>query len=328
MKGRAISLISGGLDSVISTKLIMEQDIEVIGLHFTSIFQNKRESHRGLMAKKSAEELGIKLIIKEKGIDYIQLIMNPSHGYGKNMNPCIDCRIYMLKKAKEVMLEEGANFLVTGEVLGQRPMSQRRDAINLIEKKSGLKGLILRPLSAKLFPPTIPEEQKMVDREKLLDVAGRSRAVQFDLVHKYSLKEFSLPGGGCLLTDPIFSKKLKDLLDHHSDVTMTDIELLTIGRHFRIDENTKIIVGRDKGENERLSMFKEGYTFITPLNFTGPSAIIKGNPDILKIELAAKIIGHYSKNKEKKIVVRINNRQNLECILNENILEYLERYRI
>ncbi|HOJ43771.1 MAG TPA: hypothetical protein PK800_06590, partial [Syntrophorhabdaceae bacterium] len=294
------------MDSVISTRLIMDQDIEVIGLHFTSLFQNKRESQKGLMAKKSAEELGIRLIIKEKGMDYIDLIMSPSHGYGKNMNPCIDCRIYMLNKAKEVMLQEGAEFLITGEVLGQRPMSQRRDAINLIEKKSGLKGLILRPLSAKLFPPTVAEQKGLVDRSRLLDIAGRSREIQFAMVEKYKLKEFSLPGGGCLLTDPIFSKKLKDLKTHQSEITMKDIELLTIGRHFRIDEKTKIILGRNKKENERLSLLKEGFTYVAPFDFSGPSALIKGEIDKSTIEIAANLIGHYSKKKDEKITVIID----------------------
>ncbi|MCX7965583.1 MAG: hypothetical protein N2596_03030 [Syntrophorhabdaceae bacterium] len=328
MKVKAISLISGGLDSVVSTKLIMDQGIEVIGLHFISIFQNKRESLRGLMAKKSAEELGIRLITKEKGMDYLHLIVNPSHGYGKNMNPCIDCRIYMLKKAKEIMDEEGASFLITGEVLGQRPMSQRREAINLIEKKSGLKGLILRPLSAKLFPLTIPEEKGLIDRSRLLDIAGRSRHVQFELVQRYNIKEFSLPGGGCLLTDPIFSKKLKDLMKYHREFTMTDIELLTIGRHFRINEKTKIIVGRDKKENERLNSLKEGYTFITPINFPGPSAVIMGEVDTSIIELAANIIGHYSKSKEEKIILKINNNVYLEYKLKKDIASLLEEYKI
>ncbi|HOP85658.1 MAG TPA: 7-cyano-7-deazaguanine synthase [Syntrophorhabdaceae bacterium] len=328
MKTKAISLISGGLDSVVSTKLIMDQGIEVIGLHFTSVFQNKMKSQRGLMAKKSAEELGIKLIIIEKGMDYIDLIMNPSHGYGKNMNPCIDCRIYMLKKAKEVMLEEGAEFLITGEVLGQRPMSQRKDAINLIEKKSGLKGLILRPLSAKLFPPTIPEQKGQIDRSKLLDIAGRSREVQFAMVQNYNLKEFSLPGGGCLLTDPIFSKKFKDLIKYQSNITMTDIELLTIGRHFRVDEKTKIIVGRDKGENEKLLLLKEGFTSVTPFNFPGPSALIKGDINQWVIKLTANIIGHYSKIKEEKITISIDDVEILECPLKADIFEYLEQIKI
>jgi len=234
----------------------------------------------------------------------------------------------MLKKAKEVMLEEDAEFLITGEVLGQRPMSQRKDAINLIEKKSGLKGLILRPLSAKLFPPTIPEQKGLVDRSRLLDVSGRSREVQFAMIQKYNLKEFSLPGGGCLLTDPIFSRKFKDLIKYHSSITMTDIELLTIGRHFRVDEKTKIIVGRDKRENERLLLLKEGFTYVTPFNFSGPSALIKGAINQSVIELTANIIGHYSKIKEEKITISINNTELLECPLKVNFFEYLEHIKI
>ncbi|HBL23728.1 MAG TPA: hypothetical protein DDZ40_06385, partial [Deltaproteobacteria bacterium] len=164
MKKRAISLISGGLDSAVATKLIVDQGIEVIGLHFSSIFASKRDKQRGHKALRTAEELGIEIITKNKGDDYIEIIKNPRYGYGKNMNPCIDCRIYMLRLTKELLTELDASFVVTGEVLGQRPMSQRRNTIELIEKRSELQGLIVRPLSAKLFPASIPEQEGIIDR--------------------------------------------------------------------------------------------------------------------------------------------------------------------
>jgi len=296
MNRKAISLLSGGLDSVLATKIIQSQGIEVVGLHFTSPFSSRREKERGLQAIRSSEELGIKLIIKEKESDYIDIIKKPRHGYGKNMNPCIDCRIYMLKKTKDIMKEEDAGFVVTGEVLGQRPMSQRRDTINIIERESGLAGLILRPLSAKHFPPSIPEKEGIVDRSGLFDITGRSRAIQYELANRFMLSEFGCPGGGCLLTDPIFSRKLRDLFQHDTSSTMTDIVLLSIGRHFRLNEKMKVILGRNKKENDMLfSINKEGYTLILPSGFTGPVALVKGNPDDAYLNIIGNIIACFSK---------------------------------
>jgi len=310
MNRKAVSLLSGGLDSVLATRIIKSQGIEVVGLHFTSPFKSRREKERGVQALKSADELGIRLIIKEKDLDFIEIIKNPKHGYGKNMNPCIDCRIYMLKIAKAIMEEEGADFVITGEVLGQRPMSQRRDTINIIEKESGLKGLILRPLSAIYFPETIPEQEGIIDRSKLFNISGRSRSTQYELVKEFGLKEFGCPGGGCLLTEPVFSRRLKDLFKHDIDFNMKDVKLLSIGRHFRLDENTKVIIGRNKMENEMLSMFwSEGYNLVTPSGFTGPIGLIKGKYDNDAFILAANIIYHFSKSTDKdRISVEIKNK--------------------
>jgi len=182
MNKMAFSLISGGLDSAVATKLILDQGIDVVGLTFTSPFSSKKERFEGLQAIRTAKELGIRLILKEKGLDYIDVIRHPNHGYGKHMNPCIDCRIFMLRNTKEIMTSEDASFVITGEVLGQRPMSQRRPTIDLIERESGLASLILRPLSAKHFAPSKPELEGIVDRGLLLDIAGRGRTAQFNLV--------------------------------------------------------------------------------------------------------------------------------------------------
>lgn len=310
MNKKAISLLSGGLDSVLSTKIILSQGIEVVGLHFTSPFSSKKEKMRGLQAVRSAEELGIRLIIKEKEEDYIDIIKNPRHGYGKNMNPCIDCRIYMLKKTKDIMEKEDAGFVITGEVLGQRPMSQRRDTINIIERESGLSGLILRPLSAMLFPPSIPEKEGIVDRLRLFDITGRSRAIQYDLANKFGLSEFGCPGGGCLLTDPIFSRKLKDLFKNDASFTMDDIVLLSIGRHFRLNEKIKVILGRNKAENDILcSMNKKGYRLILPSGFTGPVALIKGNPEESDLHVTGNIIGYFSKYQGEIIDIEIRDKE-------------------
>ncbi len=307
MNNKAISLLSGGLDSTLSTKLILEQGIDVIALHFTSPFSSRQEKERGLQAVRTAEELGIRLMLKDKGAEYIDVIRTPKYGYGKNINPCIDCRIFMLRKTKKIMAEEGAGFVVTGEVLGQRPMSQRRDTIRIIEKASGLEGYIVRPLSAMHFTPSIPEQQGIVDRTKLLDIVGRSRAVQYRLAEQYNLKEFGCPAGGCLLTDPIFTVKLKDLFAHDTAFTTKDLELLSIGRHFRLKADTKLVVGRDERENERLTgIWEKPYVLFYPIGFTGPTAILKGLCDGETIKTAANILAFYGKNDSAAIEIESN----------------------
>lgn len=308
MKKRAISLISGGLDSAVATRLIIEQGIDVIGLHFTSLFASKRDRQRGHMALRTARELGIEIITKNKGDDYIEIVKNPRYGYGKNMNPCIDCRIYMLRLTKELLSEMDASFVVTGEVLGQRPMSQRRNTIELIEKRSELKGLIVRPLSARLFPPTIPEQEGIIDREKLLAHSGRSRQVQYQLVETYGLSAFDLPGGGCLLTDPIFSRKLKDLMTTDTAYTTKDIELLTVGRHFRLSPSAKLVVARNETENERLTAMGEApYITVTPVDFKGPMGMIKAEkPSEEVLLMSAHILARYGKDVPPTATVEIS----------------------
>ena len=308
MDKKAISLISGGLDSAVATKLIIDQGIEVVGLLFTSIFASKRDKQRGHRALETARELGIEIISRKKGDDYIEIIKNPRYGYGKNMNPCIDCRIYMLNVTREMMTEIGASFVVTGEVLGQRPMSQRRNTIELIEKRSGLQGLIVRPLSAKLFPPSIPEKEGILNRERLLGHAGRGRQVQYELVERFKLKEFDLPGGGCLLTDPIFAIKLKDLMATDPAYTTKDIELLSIGRHFRVSPGAKLIVARNEREGDELGKLGgEPYVRLEPVSFKGPRGILKASaPDEATFLASALILARYSKDASSDPTIEIH----------------------
>ncbi|HNY66761.1 MAG TPA: hypothetical protein PKM41_15110 [Deltaproteobacteria bacterium] len=297
MYRKAIALLSGGLDSSLAVKLMIDQGIEVVAINFTSPFCNCTPKKAGCkhQARLIAEELGIEITVFPKGMDYLAMVKNPPHGHGRGMNPCIDCRIYMLKKARESMDSFGASFVVTGEVLGQRPMSQHRQAIQVIEKASGLEGLILRPLSAGLFPPSIPEQKGIVDREKLLSLSGRSRKPQISLADSLGIKDYPCPAGGCLLTDPIIASRLRDLFACMPDFDMSDIHLLKIGRHFRIHPKLKVILGRNREENDKLRFHaRPGNSLITPVGFRGPAALVTGNPDASSEHLIGEMITRYS----------------------------------
>jgi len=281
IKRKALVMLSGGLDSTLAAKLVLEQGIELVGVNFVSIFctctsKKKKESGCISEAQEVGKKLGIPVKTFPKGMDYFKIVENPKHGYGKGMNPCIDCRIYMLKKAKELLPEFGASFIVTGEVLGQRPMSQHRHQMEIIEKESGLEGLILRPLSAHLLPETIPEKLGIVDRTKLLNLSGRSRKRQIELARLAGINDYPCPSGGCMLTDKIFSKRLRDLFTYKKNYTMEDLKLLKVGRHFRINPELKIIVGRNEQENRILEAVSQRYTLFKPLDVPGPTTIVDG----------------------------------------------------
>ncbi|MBI5969632.1 MAG: 7-cyano-7-deazaguanine synthase [Deltaproteobacteria bacterium] len=298
---KAIALLSGGLDSTLAVKMMMEQGIEVHALNFTSAFCtcNSGGAHRGgckSEAGRVAAEFNIPVKMMVKGLDYVAIVRNAKHGYGKGMNPCVDCRIYIFKAAKEYMAEIGASFVITGEVIGQRPMSQRRENFKTIDKESGLAGLVLRPLCARHLEPTVPEMNGMVDREKLLAFAGRGRREQMDLAKELDVNDYPCPSGGCLLTDKIFSKKVRDLLHGKKDVTLKDLAVLKSGRHFRF-KGVKVVVGRDEADNVKLkNLVQPGDTFLEPIDFPGPVAIVAGAPvDVLGF--AASLILRYANAK-------------------------------
>lgn len=277
---KAVALLSGGLDSTLAVKVMLDQGIEVTALNFVSPFCtcNTRKKAGGCKseAMRVAEEFGIPIKVMNKGLAYVDIIRNPKYGYGQGINPCVDCRIYMLKMAKSYMEEIGADFLFTGEVLGQRPMSQRLDAFKSVEEDTGLEGRILRPLCAHSLEPTIPEREGLVDRERLLNMVGRSRRQQMDLAEELDINDYPCPSGGCLLTDKIFSKKVRDLIDHKSDVSMSDLLSLKSGRHFRRD-GVKVIVGKDAADNEALKRISQPEdTVLEPVDFSGPVVVVKG----------------------------------------------------
>ena len=294
---RAVALISGGLDSILAARLIKEQGIEVIPLNFKIPFCHRDKNFS--TAEKSFDTLtwdGLesKLISVDIGNEFLRLLDNPAHGFGSNMNPCIDCKILMLRKAKELMPELGAQFVVTGEVLGQRPMSQHRQALDKIAKSAGLEGLVLRPLSAKLLDETIIEKENWVNPLTLLNFNGRSRKPQIELAKNFNIKEYAQPAGGCLLTDQEFARRLKDIIKH-KELNLDNIDLLKLGRHFRIAPEAKLVVGRDESEDKRLEeLAKDGdWLFYPDEQLAGPTSLGRGEFNEGLIELSCRITSRY-----------------------------------
>ncbi len=294
---KAIALLSGGLDSQLAARLVLEQGIEVEGIHFLSVFNVAPKEGQPLAAEKAAAHLGVPLHKIDISKDQIAILKDPPHGFGSAANPCIDCHMMMLCTAARLMSERGADFLVTGEVVGQRPMSQRKHSLDVIDRETGLAGLILRPLSAKELPPTIPEEKGLVDRDRLEGITGRTRTRQMHLARKFGITDYPSPAGGCLLTDPGFGVRVKDLLKHN-ELTLGNARLLRYGRHYRLAQDTKAVVGRDEkdnGEIERLAV--AGDLFLVLADIPGPTTLLRGDPTEEMIKAAGALTARASKAK-------------------------------
>jgi len=288
MKIKALALISGGLDSLLAAKLISDQGCEVIGLHFKIPFCK-------LNIQETFPDFGIKIMEVDLGEEFLKVIQRPHYGFGSNMNPCIDCKILMFSRARELMSGLGARFIVTGEVLGQRPMSQTKQALKIIRQKSGLEDLLLRPLSAQFFPPSLAEKEGWVKREKLLNFNGRMRTPQMRLAKELGFSNYANPAGGCLLTDPCFSKRLLELMAH-DELTLQNLELLKVGRHFRLGKHARLVVGRDEDENNYLARLAQSgdYLFSPQKDLAGPTALARGmfGPEL--ILLSSQITSAYT----------------------------------
>jgi tRNA U34 2-thiouridine synthase MnmA/TrmU len=313
-KARGLGLCSGGLDSMLAGLVLRAQGIEVEWVAFETPFFSSAK------ARKASRATGIPLTVRSIFPQYITMLRNPPAGYGKQMNPCMDCHTLMFRLAGEIMREKGLDFLFSGEVLGQRPMSQTKPSLRYVEKHSGLGGHILRPLSAKLLPETIPERQGLVDRERLLDIHGRGRKDQIALAKKFGISDYPAPAGGCLLTDKGFSVRLKDLLDHHPEATENEVHLLKFGRHFRLNPQAKLIVGRTEKDNENILRHHDSAqdVVLDVRDYPSPIGILSGGADERTVFLAASICVGYSKAPKLapvNVVVKLaGNEQIIEAI--------------
>jgi tRNA-uridine 2-sulfurtransferase len=306
---KALSIFSGGLDSILAVKVVMLSGVDVLPINFTTPFFSPDK------AIESAEKNNLPLKIVDITYRYFPMFKAPVYGFGGYMNPCIDCHALMLKIAGEMLKEENASFLISGEVLGQRPMSQHKSALAAVEKTSTMKGLVLRPLSAKLLDKTIPEINGWVQEKSLLRLSGRSRKPQIKLAKELGVRHYPTPGGGCLLTDPIFCKRFKDLKDNSSDLNINDIELLKVGRHFRINPDLKMVVGRDVKENDRIIELAgdNGYT-INTVTVPGPVVYVAGKRTTETDMLAASMTASYSDAKMGGIELMITHNGKKEII--------------
>jgi len=307
IRPRALGLLSGGLDSSLALKLILDQGLDVEAVNFVSPFCLCGRG--GCGAAQVAKNLHVPLKTISVGEEYLKIVRRPRFGYGRNMNPCVDCRIFMLKKAKKYAKETGASFIFTGEVVGQRPMSQHLQTLGIIEREAGLEGKIVRPLSGKLLPPTEAEKKGLIRRDGLFDIEGRTRKPQLRLAKELKVMDYSCPGGGCLLTYKEFACKLRDVLKHSKRLSLRDVQLLKVGRHFRIGRN-KIIVGRNEAENSLLRHLKTVNDYCFEAKDIGsPVTLLQGPKTKIAIEKAAELTAYYSDGKQGAVSVKFGRGQ-------------------
>jgi hypothetical protein len=296
MNRKAVALLSGGLDSRLAIRIVQQQGIDIEALNFRTIFGCCKDE-----AGQAANELGVRLTVVGMDESYLDIVKRPRYGYGKGINPCVDCRIYLFELARRFMDQVGASFVVSGEVVGQRPMSQKRRDLDIIARDAGLEDLLLRPLSAKLLPPTLPERLGLVDRERLYAIEGRSRKGLIELAHQFGFHDIPQPSTGCALTEPLSANKVRDLIDLSPLARQWDFELLRVGRHFRYDSKSKIILGKDESQNEQLRRMAQQdqaspCCLMEPENFRGPTALVTGPVTPAVREFASGLILRYSKD--------------------------------
>jgi tRNA U34 2-thiouridine synthase MnmA/TrmU len=342
-KGKGIGLLSGGLDSLLAVAILKEQGIDMLGINFYNGF-SPGTFRRDILGEASVEEghaekeqklkriLGIPVRVVDVSEEFLEMIASPRHGYGKNVNPCIDCRIFLLRKAKKIMEEEGADFVFTGEVLGQRPMSQHRKALDVVERESGLEGILLRPLSARLLPISVPEREGLVDRDRLFDIQGRSRRRQMELARELGIEEYTQPAGGCTLTDENYARRFRDLVDHRQQKALTRREavLLAVGRHFRLSPAIRAVAGRHEAENDYLEREWKDGLLLAPADIPGPTVLVQGEPGEREIRAAAAIAARYSDGKNlPEVRIAVGSGEEARYLLVEPIEDSeLERFRI
>lgn len=308
-KTKAVGLVSGGLDSTLAAEMLKRQGVEVTGLYFSTGFcktdhrravRRRKDDDPGKLrneALRAGADGGFPVEVIDVSTEYLQMLLNPKHGYGAHANPCVDCRIFMLKKAKDYADDIGAETIFTGEVIGQRPFSQYREALRVIESESGLGGRLLRPLSAKHLAPTRAEETGLVDREQLGRINGRSRRDQESLAKEYGIEDYPQPSGGCCyLADPTYARRFKDLVAHRpqASITREEVVLLKVGRQFRLSATSKLHVGREEAENEFLRRFAPGRWILEAEGVEGPTGIVSGEPSTEDLRIAAGIVARYA----------------------------------
>ncbi len=312
---KAVALISGGLDSLLAAKVIQQQGVHVEGINFFTGFCVEGHTHAIRKQDRTrpkrnnalwvAEQLGVKLHMIDIVEPYKDVVLNPRHGYGANLNPCLDCKIFMVQKAYEWMQAKGFDFIITGEVVGQRPKSQRRDTMPVVSRESGAGDRLLRPLCARNLPPTLPEREGWVEREKLYDWSGRSRKPQIALAHQLGFVDYAQPAGGCcFLTDSSYAVKLADLWQsrHRRDYDLDDIMLLKVGRHLRPQPHFKLIVGREEGENNFLEGYRRRFVHLRTLSHPGPLVLLDGEMGEQDLDLAARLAARFSQGREADAV--------------------------
>lgn len=294
-KTKAIALFSGGLDSILACKVVDRQGIEVQAVKFISPFFDHHLLGSGY-CEDVREKYGINLMLVDISQEYIELLRAPVHGYGKHFNPCLDCKIFMMSKARAMMADLGASFLVSGEVVGQRPMSQRRDAMRVVERDSRCDGILLRPLCAKILDPTRAELDGLVDREQLCDFSGRSRSAQIALAGAFGVSDYPTPAGGCMLTDPVVGKRIKLFYAGHEMIAVSDMLLISVGRHFHLPGGAWLVVGRKESENKRIAdIALVTDTLLELVDRTGPLALLRNLTSEDDLPIAAGVVARYGK---------------------------------